>query len=144
MHQALNTCKAFLFAWIVNSISRELLNGMVYSSSAFIVWSEFKFRLIKIDDSRIYQLHREICFTQQNLDRIATYLGKLKLLWNDFKAICNLPNCGCELFNKHTDHFNNLKLLQFITGLNESYSMVSSNLLMRVPLPALNEAYNGD
>lgn len=64
------------------------------------------------------------------------------LLWDEFEAICALPNCGCDLFNDHVDHSNNLKLFQFIMGLDETYATIRSNLLMRKPLPSLNEAYN--
>lgn len=115
---------------------------MLYSSSAFLDWIYFKDIFSKIDGSRIYQLHQEICFTQQNLDPIVTYYGKLKQLWDEFEDICALPNCGSELFKAHIDHSNNLKLFQYLIRFNETCSTIRSNLLMRKTLPSLNEAYN--
>lgn len=62
-------------------------------------------------------------------------------MWDEFDAIFSLRTCECERFQKHLEHASNLKLFQFLNGLNESYSAVRSNLLMREKLPNLNHAY---
>lgn len=38
-------------------------------------------------------------------------------------------------------HLNNQKLLQFLMGLNETYSHVRSDILLRIPILNVNQAY---
>lgn len=80
LHHVWDICNALVFAWIMNSVTRESLRSMVCSTSAFLVWKDFKERFSQFDGSTIYQLHREICVMQHNLDSISTYYGRLKLL----------------------------------------------------------------
>lgn len=123
-------------------VSKDLLSSIIYSSSAFLVWKDLKVRFYKVNRSIIYQLHREISIMQKGLDSIQIYFGKLKLLCDEFKAICDLSICGCDELKVHIAHQNNIKLFQVCTGLNDTYNNVISNMLMRLPLPTLNEAYS--
>lgn len=141
MHHLWDKCNAFVFTWIMNVISREFLTTIIYSTSAYLVCKDLNEKFNKIG-SRIFSLHREISFTTQGLDSITIYFETLKLVWDEFAAICNLPSCNCEEFKTHISHQNNIKLFQFLMGLNESYNNARSNLLMRIPLPTLYEAYS--
>ena len=51
-------CNAFVLSWITNSVSNELANGLMFSSSAHTVWKDLKERFDKRNLTRIYQLHR--------------------------------------------------------------------------------------
>ncbi|XP_069146067.1 uncharacterized protein [Solanum lycopersicum] len=44
-------CNAFVLAWIMNIISKELLSGIVYASDAATVWADLKERFDKVDRS---------------------------------------------------------------------------------------------
>lgn len=70
LHHLWDRCNAFVFAWIMNAVSRDLLSSIIYSTSALLVWNDLKERFDKVNGSRIYQLHREICVTNQGLDSI--------------------------------------------------------------------------
>lgn len=141
LHNLWDRCNAFVFVWIMNVVSRDSLNIIMYSTMAFLVWKDLNERFNKVTGSRIFQLHREKAFTTQGLDSITIYFGKLKLVWDEFSLIWYLPSCNCEEFKSHIPHQHNIKQFQFLMGLNEYYSNVRSNLLMRVPLPTLNETY---
>lgn len=130
LHHLWDRCNAYVFAWIMNVVSRELLSSIIYSDSAFHVWSNLIERFDKVNGSRIYQLHCEISVTQHSVDSVTIYFNKLRLLWDEFVAICNLPNCNSDQFKRHIEHANNIKLFQFLMGLNENYHNVRSNLLM--------------
>lgn len=105
------------------------------------MWTDLNKRFNKVNGSRIFQLHREIAFTNQGVDSITICFWGLKLLWDKFASICYLPICNFKEFKAHIHHQNNIKLFQFLMGLNESYTNVRFNLLIRVPLPTLNQAY---
>ncbi|XP_015057608.1 uncharacterized protein LOC107003863 [Solanum pennellii] len=101
-------CNAFVLAWIINTVPKELLSGIVYASDAAILWENLKERFYKVDGSMIYQLHRDICTIHQGKiyygyrnagqgdgDRgdyaaRGTYNGKNKVNWNLFCEHCKL------------------------------------------------------
>lgn len=57
-------------------------------------------------------------------------------------SLISIQLTGTERSKSHHEHENNIKLFQFLMGLNENYTNARSNLLMRVRLPTLNEAYS--
>lgn len=63
VHYLSDRCNAYVFAWIMNVVLRELLGIIIYSYSAFHVWNALKERFDKVNDLRIYHLHREIFVT---------------------------------------------------------------------------------
>lgn len=44
-------CNAIVLSWIMNSVSKELLSGIVYSTDACGVWRDLKERFDKVDGS---------------------------------------------------------------------------------------------
>ena len=78
---------------------------------------------------------------------IATYFGKLKVLWDDLAKYeplisykCGL--CTCGVGKQHETRRENDRLQQFLLGLySDYYTSLRSNLLSHDPLPSLNRAY---
>lgn len=58
MEEQWEKCNAFVLAWIMNTVSQELLSSIVYATDASMVWADLKERFDKVDGSRGYQLHR--------------------------------------------------------------------------------------
>jgi len=97
-------CNAFVLAWIMNTVSKELLSGIVYASDAATVWEDLKERFDKVDGSRIYQLHRDICTIHQGNLTISAYFTKLRLLWDEFDALVPPHSCNCYRSRVYVDH----------------------------------------
>ncbi|XP_028800665.1 uncharacterized protein LOC114755936 [Neltuma alba] len=53
-------CNAVVLSWILNSISKELANGVVFYQNAHLVWTDLKERYDKVTGSRIFSIYREI------------------------------------------------------------------------------------
>ncbi|XP_070014782.1 uncharacterized protein [Nicotiana sylvestris] len=51
------------------------------------------------------------------------------------------PECDCEETRPFIEQFRNLRLLQFLVNLNESYSHVRSQVLLKIPVLTVNQAY---
>ncbi|KAL3378352.1 hypothetical protein AABB24_004325 [Solanum stoloniferum] len=134
-------CNAFVLAWIMNTVSKELLSGTVYATDAAMVWTDLKERFDKVDGSRSYQLHREICTIHQGNLTISTYFSKLRLLWDEFDALVSPPSCKCDKSRTYVDHLACLRLFAFLMGLNEVYGHARSQILMMNPLPTIGKAY---
>lgn len=80
----------------MNSVSSDLLGGVVYSSSALDVWYDLKERFDKIDGSRTYNLHQEIASLSQGAQSKCVYVTKLKDLWDESESLVPSPACNCE------------------------------------------------
>jgi hypothetical protein len=65
---------------------------------------------------------------------VAAYYTKLKGLWDELVSF-NSETCTCGAHNDRT------KLIQFLMGLNESYSGARGQILLMNPLPSVRQAY---
>jgi len=135
-------CNAFVLSWITNSVSKELANGLMFSSNAHNVWMDLKERFDKRNLTRIYQLHREICTMSQGTLSVSEYYSKLRNLWDEHISLVPLPSCECDKYMEYADHMEKQKFIQFLMGLNETFAQSRSHILMIVPSPNLNQAYN--
>lgn len=68
-----------------------------------------------------YQLHREISTFSQGPDSVSTYFTKLKNLWSEYNVVIWAPLCVCLRSKDYAYHLCQLKLIQFSSGLNDSY-----------------------
>lgn len=115
-------CNAIVLSWIMNSVSKKIFSGILYSTDAATVWNDFKERFNKVNGSRIFSLHREIGRLNQSTYSISTYYSKVRQLWDEFASLVILPSCDCESARKYVEYDQQHRLLQFLMGLNESYT----------------------
>lgn len=47
-------CNALVLSWHMNSVSKEIYGGIVYSTDASTVWSDLKEQFDKVNGSRIF------------------------------------------------------------------------------------------
>lgn len=125
----------------MNIVAEELLGGIVYATSAHRIWEDLKEHFDKVNRVRIYQLHREITTLSQGTDSVSTYFSKLRGLWNEYDAVILSPRCRCLRLKDYIDHLHQLRLIQFLSGLNESYDQARRQFLLRRTSPSLNQAY---
>ena len=111
--------------WIMNTVSKELVNGIVYADDAHAVWVDLQERFNKVNGSRIYNLHREIATISQGISDISSYHSRLLLLWDEYQSL--IPAlCGCVISRDFVVHLEQQKLFQFLMRLNESYNAIRS------------------
>jgi len=114
----------------------------MYASNAKVVWDDLFERFNKVDGSRTFNLHKEIATLSQDTSSVSMYYSKLKGLWEEFEALVPIPGCSCEGSKEYSVHHQNLKLFQFLMGLNDSYLQARSQILMLKPIPSVNQAYS--
>ncbi|XP_015164907.1 uncharacterized protein [Solanum tuberosum] len=132
---------AVVLSWLMNSVEKGLLGGIMYASNAQEVWEELFERFNKIDGSRTYNLHKEIATLSQGTATVSAYFSRLKNLWEEFEALVPSPGCNCEKSKDFVIHLRKLKLFQFLMGLNDSYNQARSQILLMSPMPTVNQAY---
>lgn len=60
-------------SWIINSVSKEIFSGIVYSTDSAEVWRDLRERFNKVNGSRIFAIHREINSHLQGNNSISVY-----------------------------------------------------------------------
>lgn len=112
------------------------------SSNAHSVWMDIKERFDKRDLTRIYQVHREISTVNQGTFSVSEYYSKLRNLWDEYASLVPLPAYNCDKYRVYAEHIERQKIMQFLMGLNDNFAQSRSQILMIVPSPSLNQAYN--
>lgn len=79
-------CNAIVLSWILNSVSKKLFTGIVYSSNAQSVWHDLKERYGKVNGSRIFKLRRGINGFVQGSLSVSIHFTKLKKLWDEYAS----------------------------------------------------------
>lgn len=128
-------------SWIINSISKDIADGFVFTSSARDLWIQFQEQFGESNRPMIYKIQREIAsFAQGNLSVTMYYTG-LKKLWDELACLVPTSNCGCAA-HKSTIEANAVnKLMQFLMGLSDSFDNIRSQILVLEPIPPV-KAYS--
>ncbi|XP_059281248.1 uncharacterized protein LOC132034933 [Lycium ferocissimum] len=138
-HKPWARCNDMVISWILNSLSKDIAESVLYSKTAREIWKELATSFSQCNGAQLYQLQKELSDAMQgNLD-IAGYFTKVKKIWAELDAIITFDhyNCKCicggrvKTIQSHQDG----RLIQFLMGLNSSYSSVKSTILMMDPLP---------
>jgi len=74
---------------------------------------------------------------------IVSYYTKAKQLWDESRAVNNVPTCTCTkckcgINGKLYTYTEEQRLIQFLMGLNSSYTAVGGNILMMSPFPSMS------
>ncbi|XP_070007708.1 uncharacterized protein LOC142165325 [Nicotiana tabacum] len=95
LHELWGKCNTIVLSWIMNAVNSELLSGIVYKSSAHNVWTDLKDKYDKVDEFRIFYLHKEIATLSQGISLVSAYFAKLTGLWEEYDALMPYPGCDC-------------------------------------------------
>ncbi|WMV57826.1 hypothetical protein MTR67_051211, partial [Solanum verrucosum] len=133
-------CNDVVLSWIGSTVAQELLTTIIYASNAKHVWDDFKERFDKSNLTRVY-LWEEVSSLKQETDLVTTYYSKLRDLCDELNVLISAPLCNCDEAKPYVEHLSQQRLLIFLMGLNESYSHVKSDILLKVVVPTVNQAY---
>ena len=126
-------CNDMVHSWIVNTLNLEIADNVIYYSIAHEVWEDLRERFSQSNASRIFEIQRDIAFLQQEQLFVYAYYTKLKGLWDEL-ASYNAAAHGAQQDQQ--------KLMQFLMGLNESYSAICGQILLMNPPPSVRQAYS--
>ncbi|CAJ2647445.1 unnamed protein product [Trifolium pratense] len=117
--------------------------------NAIDVWNELKERFSHGYFIRISELQIEIHRLKQGNRSVSEFFTVLKTLWEELEAyfptpVCNCPRkcvCATGIINARSQH-DLLRKIRFLTGLNDSFDMVRSQILLMDPLPPMNKVFS--
>ncbi|KAL0417020.1 UNVERIFIED_CONTAM: hypothetical protein Slati_3533900 [Sesamum latifolium] len=133
--------------WILNSISKEIVEGFMYTKSSRSLWLDLEERYGRCNGPQLYQLQREITVLSQGNMTVEAYYTKLRRLWDELEVLRPTPQCTCSGFtcglSKAVSDLALFKqLMQFLMGLGEMFDHVRHQLLVMDPIPSINRAYS--
>ncbi|GAU33433.1 hypothetical protein TSUD_380690 [Trifolium subterraneum] len=118
-------CNHLVHSWILNSVSDQIGSTIVFHENAIDVWRDLQERFSKVDRIRIATLRSSINNLKQGTKTVLDYFTEMKALWEELTLIV--------LFQL---------VIQFLTGLNDTFSVVKTQVLLMDPLPSLNKVYS--
>jgi hypothetical protein len=133
-HALWKRCNDMILSRILNSITPELADSVIYSTTTQEVWEDLRDRFSQSNAPRIFQIERDITCVSQAQMTVAAYYTKLKGLWDELGSY-NGTVCSCGAYHKRR------QLMQFLVGLNESYKAIRGQILLLNPLPDVRQAY---
>ncbi|KAL2236839.1 UNVERIFIED_CONTAM: Retrovirus-related Pol polyprotein from transposon RE1 [Sesamum indicum] len=117
---------SMVFSWIMNSISKDIAKAFSYAKSARSLWLQLEARFGQTNGPMIYNLQREIAsISQGNMD-----------------CVDPTPECTCASQRTVSNKIASTQLMQFLMGLNDSFSAIRSQILVMDPLPSVDKAYS--
>ncbi|TQE05251.1 hypothetical protein C1H46_009108 [Malus baccata] len=96
---------------------------------------DLEVRFSQGNDSRIYQIRQEIVEQRQGQLSVSDYYTQLRALWDELASYYEPIAYDCEGSKTRVAREETEKVMQFLMGLNETYSTLRGSILMMNPLP---------
>ncbi|XP_024178440.1 actin cytoskeleton-regulatory complex protein PAN1-like [Rosa chinensis] len=125
-------CNDMVHSWIVNTVSSEIADSIIYYPTAHKVWEDLSERFSQGNAPRIFEIQRDITSLRQEQQSVSAYYMKLRSLWDELASYSEASQ-GAQADQQ--------KLMKFLMGLNETYSATRGQILLMNPLPSVRQAY---
>ena len=141
-------CNHLVQSWIINSVSDSIAQTVVFYDTAYDVWQDLHERFSKVDRIRIANLRSSINNLKQGTKYVLAYFTEMKALWEELSSHRPIPSCvcvhacRCDATRVAKIQRNEDQIMQFLTGLNDNFGVVKTQVLLLDPLPSLNKVYS--
>ncbi|CAN1292939.1 Retrovirus-related Pol polyprotein from transposon RE1, partial [Linum perenne] len=142
-------CNFAVLSWILNSVSDDIAQSLISYDNAASAWNDLKQRFSQCDAIRVADLQSRISSCDQGNATVTQYFTNLKVLWEEFLQYRHVPACECNpgqsskcnVVSKMMLYQEQDYVIRFIRGLNDSFDVVRSQLLLMDPLPDVNTMF---
>jgi hypothetical protein len=140
-------CNHLIHSWILNSVSPQIAQTIIFHVRAIDVWDELKDRFSKADRIRVSMLRSSINNLKQGSISVLDYFTEMKTLWEELNSHRPMPQCTCIhqciCEAMHSARYFRLEdqVIQFLTGFNGQFAVVKTQVLLMDSLPAINKVY---
>lgn len=141
-------CDNLIHSWIINSVSPQIAQTIVFYEYNIDVWIESQERFSKVDQIHVASLRSSINNLKQGDKFVLDYFTEMKSLWEELNShlpmpMCTCPYpCRCESMRTARNFRMEDQVIQFLTGLNDNFSVVKTQVLLMDPLPSINKVYS--
>ncbi|XP_024032616.1 uncharacterized protein LOC112095167, partial [Morus notabilis] len=135
-------CNSMITSWLLNAVSKEIDDILLYLDSAQVVWSDLHDRFHQSNAPLIFPIKQQLHGLPQGTLDVNTYYTRLKILWDELKHFLPVPVCQCGGMNAWMDYQEQEYVMQFLMGLNEFYARMRGQILMLDHLPFVSKMFN--
>ncbi|CAJ2644691.1 unnamed protein product [Trifolium pratense] len=141
-------CNHLVHSWIINSVSDSIAQTLVFHENAIDAWEDLQERFAKADRIRIVSLRSALHTLKQGNRSVLDYYTDMRALWEELNSHRPIPHCTCvhpcrcEAMRAAHAYRLEDQIIQFLTGLNDSFSVVKTQVLLMDPLPTINKVYS--
>ncbi|RVW99200.1 Retrovirus-related Pol polyprotein from transposon RE1 [Vitis vinifera] len=135
-------CNDMVISWLLNSIHPDIASSVIYAETTSEIWADLRERFSQGNDSRIYQIKRDIVEHRQGQQSISVYYTKLKAFWDELSSYHEVLSCSCGGLEKLKEMDEKERVMQFLMGLNDSYAAIRGQILLMQPLPDTRRVYS--
>lgn len=119
-----NRCNDIVISWILNTVSDDIRQSIMYMDSATDMWKDLATRFSHTNVPKLFNLRKEISHLTQGSLSISAYFTKFRSLNDELEAISEMPKCTCakctcDINGKLMAFVKTVMLSQFLMGLNE-------------------------
>ncbi|XP_009769799.1 uncharacterized protein [Nicotiana sylvestris] len=138
-------CEDMVTSWILNSLAKDIANSVEYVNDYVELWKELEDRCDQTNRVKLYQIQKEINDLSQGMLDIIGYYTKMKKLWEELNTLSIKTHCSCVCTcgtkeNMHKTE-QDRRLIQFLMGLNEVYTVVRGSILIMNHLSSMAHAF---
>ncbi|XP_071704007.1 uncharacterized protein [Rutidosis leptorrhynchoides] len=127
--------------WILHSLESEIHRTILYLPITTEIWTDLKQHFAQSNIPWKFQVHKLISSMSQGKKFVSTYYTQLKTAWGEYMSLLAIPNCSCGSNQAFVAILHEQQVMKFLMSLNDAYIPIRGNILMRTPLPSLNECY---
>ncbi|CAJ2652049.1 unnamed protein product [Trifolium pratense] len=146
--RAWNRCNMLIHSWILNSVEPSIARSIVFIENASDVWLDLKERFSQGDLVRVSEIQQEIYALTQGTRSVTDFYSDLKTLWEELEIYMPIPNCtchqrcSCAAMRLARSNHRLLHVMRFLTGLNDEFNTVKSQILLLDPLPSITKIFS--
>ncbi|XP_073131628.1 uncharacterized protein [Henckelia pumila] len=135
-------CNSMVISWILNVVSRDIADSLLYMSTASEIWGDLRNRFYESNAPRIFQIKKLLNGLQQGLMDANSYYTKLRILWDELKDFQPVSVRNCGSIKKWMNYQDQECAMQFLMGLNDSYAQIRAQILMMEPTTAISKVFS--
>ncbi|KAF5477192.1 hypothetical protein F2P56_003859 [Juglans regia] len=80
LHTAWSRANNLVLSWLINSISKDIRNSLLYVNSSLDLWNELNTRYLRSDGPRVFHLEKSLSCINQGSSSITEYFSAFKTL----------------------------------------------------------------
>ncbi|XP_075504200.1 uncharacterized protein LOC142541583 [Primulina tabacum] len=135
-------CNSMVISWLLNAVSREIADSLMYMATAHDIWIDLRERFNQGNAPRIFQIKSLLTGLQQGSMDVSTYYTRLRTLWDELKDFQPVSVCNCGSMKDWAKYQNQDYVMQFLMGLNESYAQIRAQVLMMDPILVISKIFS--
>ena len=138
-------CNTIVITWILNCVSKEIHATVLYKPTTCEIWTILRERFSQSNGHLIFQVEQAIgSLTQSQV----SFSDKLQGFWEELLnyrsiLVCTcVPSCSCGAMRQVFENYHQTCLMQFLMGLNETFTQVRGQILLMDPMPNIDRVFS--